>query len=95
MLAADDGSHAAHLAVALSDDRDRVMAHFAALGIETAVHYPVADPDQPAFAHGNARAGDSLPVTAGAVSRVVSLPCFPELTESEIAAVTAAIVALA
>lgn len=81
VLAADGAEHAAHLAVATTDRRDEVRAALEEAGVSTDVHYPVPDHRQPA-------AGDGptvpLPVTERAASRVLSLPCFPQMTPDEV-----------
>jgi dTDP-4-amino-4,6-dideoxygalactose transaminase len=82
VLPASGPEHAAHLAVAVSNDRDRVRASLTAAGVQTDIHYPVPDHRQPAFA--GEFAGVHLPVTEAASRRVFSLPCFPELTDDEI-----------
>jgi len=46
------------------------------------VHYPIADHRQPAWS--DEYADVRLPVTEHAVTHVLTLPCFPELTEHEI-----------
>jgi dTDP-4-amino-4,6-dideoxygalactose transaminase len=88
VLPAAEG-HAGHLAVGLSDERDAVRAALAAQGIQTDVHYPIPDHRQPAYA---AELADvSLPVTEWACDRVLSLPCFPELTDAEVERVCGAL----
>jgi dTDP-4-amino-4,6-dideoxygalactose transaminase len=81
-VARDREDCVAHLAVALVDDRERVRGTLEAAGIDTDVHYPVADHRQQAWSA--EYAGFSLPVTEHAVAHVVTVPCFPELTEDEI-----------
>jgi dTDP-4-amino-4,6-dideoxygalactose transaminase len=83
----------AHLAVALVTDRTAVRASLSAAGIATDVHYPVPDHQQPAWA-GDAR-GTTLPVSEYASEHIVTLPCFPELTDPEVDMVCEAIRALA
>ncbi len=68
-----------HLAVILAEDRDHVRAALDAAGIGTDVHYPVADYEQPAW-----RADVRLPVTEHAVEHVLTVPCYPELTDAEV-----------
>jgi dTDP-4-amino-4,6-dideoxygalactose transaminase len=82
MLPVAGEDHVAHLAVALTADRDEVVAMLAAAGVRTDVHYPVPDHCQPAFA--DELAPVSLPVTEETAGRLISLPCFPELTDDEI-----------
>jgi aminotransferase EvaB len=74
--------YVAHLAVVVTEDRERVRAALEAAGIGTAVHYPIADHRQAAWAE--EYEGVHLPVTEHAVEHVLTLPCFPELTEDEV-----------
>jgi dTDP-4-amino-4,6-dideoxygalactose transaminase len=73
---------AAHLAVVVVDERDSVRAALAAEGVGTDVHYPVADHRQPVW--GDRHADVRLPVTEEAVDRVLTIPCYPELTDEEV-----------
>lgn len=80
-----------HLAVVWCNTaRDAVAAALAARGVATAVHYPVPDHHQPALAGLGLRA-TPLPVTERAVQHVLTVPCFPELTDDELELVTAAL----
>ncbi len=79
---ADPDSHVWHLFVVLVPDRDRFRSALDASGVATGVHYPLPIPYQPAFAHLGYRRGD-FPVTEDVMSRCVSLPMFPELTEEQ------------
>ncbi len=86
-----DGS-VGHLAVALCDDRDGMKAHLAARGIATEVHYPILDVDQPAWqALPQRTAPGGLPVSRRSVSRLLTLPCFPQLDDDEVDRVCAAL----
>ena len=78
-VSSDGEDFVGHLAVILAEDRERLAAALKAAGIGTDVHYPIADYDQPAW-----RTGVRLPVTDHAVAHVLTVPCFPELTEDEI-----------
>ncbi|MEP7192052.1 MAG: aminotransferase class V-fold PLP-dependent enzyme [Actinomycetota bacterium] len=82
MLPVGGVDHAGHLAVGLTPRRDHVVATLAAAGVRSDVHYPVPDHLQPAFAHDFAHL--SLPVTEESAAMVISLPCFPELTDREV-----------
>ena len=75
----DGEDFVAHLAVIVAEERDRVRAALEGAGIGTDVHYPVADYDQAAW-----RADVSLPVTDHAVEHVLTVPCYPELTDDEV-----------
>jgi dTDP-3-amino-3,4,6-trideoxy-alpha-D-glucose transaminase len=70
-----------HLYVTRSPRRDELRDALTRAGIETAVHYPVALSDQPAFA--GARRGHSLEASETASGEVVSLPCYAHLTRDE------------
>jgi dTDP-4-amino-4,6-dideoxygalactose transaminase len=83
---------ATHLCVARAPDRAGLVAALAAAGIGTAVHFPVPDHVQPAVAARRFRAGP-LDHTLRACDEVVSLPCFPELTDAEIDRVVDAVAA--
>ena len=80
VLPADGPDHVAHLAVVVTNDAADLASHLAAAGVQTAVHYPIPDHRQPALG------GESafLPVTESLTGRVLSLPCFPELTDAEV-----------
>jgi dTDP-4-amino-4,6-dideoxygalactose transaminase len=70
--------------------RDALAKHLAAAGIGTAVHYPAPIPAQPLFRALGYAAGD-FPCAWAASREVLSLPCFPELTDGEVDAVLDAI----
>ena len=76
---ADGEEFVGNLAVILATDRDRTRSALAAAGVGTDVHYPRADYDQPAW-----RSGERLSVTDHAVEHVLTVPCYPELTEDEV-----------
>jgi len=82
VLPAVGDGHAAHLGIVVTDDRQALQAHLAALHVRTDVHYPVPDHRQPAWA---AQYADiDLPVTQALAGSVLSVPVFPELTATEI-----------
>jgi aminotransferase EvaB len=82
VLPAEGEDHVGHLAVGLTPRRDEVVAALAASGVRTDVHYPIPDHKQKAFAQEFAQV--SLPVTEEAAAQLISLPCFPELTDAEV-----------
>lgn len=82
ILPVDGEDHVGHLAVGLTPSRDDVMRALEAAGVGTDVHYPVPDHRQPAFAEEFADV--ILPVTESTSQQLVTVPCFPELTESEV-----------
>lgn len=82
--------HARHLYVVQVDERDAVAARLAESGIETGVHYRYPLHQMPAFATARV-AATGLPNTERHCARVLSLPLHPLLTESQVAAVCAAL----
>jgi aminotransferase EvaB len=88
-----DARYVAHLYVIRSQVRDQLRAALAARGIATDIHYPVPDHLQDA-ARGTPSAAAHLPVTTTAASEILTLPCYAELTDSEISAVVEALQAL-
>ncbi|MCX7302989.1 MAG: DegT/DnrJ/EryC1/StrS family aminotransferase [Hyphomicrobiales bacterium] len=81
-----------HLAVALSDDRDGFRASLSQRGVASEIHYPILDTDQPGWVALPRREGPAgIPVSRKNASAIVSLPCFPGMTEAEIDRVVAAI----
>jgi len=71
-----------HLFVVQAPRREELRQHLDSLGIGTDVHYPTPDHMQPIL---RARfEGLRLPVTEQACQLVVTLPCFPELTDAEV-----------
>lgn len=86
-------SYVAHLYVIRSQARDKVRAALKAWGIATDIHYPVPDHLQDA-ARGTSAAAAQLPVTEQAAREVLTLPCYGELEDGEIATVVGALQAL-
>lgn len=72
--------HVAHLAVVVCQDRDSLRAHLEHRGIGTAVHYPLLDHQQPAWEFQNV----NVPVSDHMAGRVLTIPCFPTMTDDEI-----------
>jgi len=71
----------AHLYVVRVEDRVRFSEGLKEKLISTDIHYPIADHKQPAY---NVKTGFSLEETELACNRVISLPCFPGLTDEEV-----------
>jgi dTDP-4-amino-4,6-dideoxygalactose transaminase len=69
-------------------DRAELARRLAEAGIATAVHYPLALPDQPALPE---LRGADVPNARYWASRELSLPMFPELTEPELDVVVDAV----
>jgi dTDP-4-amino-4,6-dideoxygalactose transaminase len=80
-----------HLYVIRSEQRDALRSRLEDAGVKTAIHYPWAISDQPAFE--SARRGDDLEVSTRAARQVLSLPCYAHLTQDEQERVVAALTA--
>jgi dTDP-3-amino-3,4,6-trideoxy-alpha-D-glucose transaminase len=86
-----DGSHAYHLCVFRHDRREHCREVLAAAGVGSAVHYPLALTQQPAYRH---LATSACPNSELWAAECISVPCFPEMTDSEVAVVCDALTAL-
>lgn len=77
--------HVYHQYVIRTDSREALREHLAGRKIETTILYPKLVCDHPVFASGPGGAGtpDDLPVARQAVSRLMSLPAHPGLTDPE------------
>jgi len=80
--------YVAHLFVVRARDRDELRAALKARGIGSEAHYPIPDHRQPIMA---SSARVHLPVTEAACRDVLSLPCYPGLSEAEVDAVIDAV----
>jgi dTDP-4-amino-4,6-dideoxygalactose transaminase len=89
VLPAEGSDHVAHLAVVVAEDREAVRAALEAAGVQTDVHYPIPDHWQKPFVA--EYAGTALAVTEERAGQILTLPCFPELTDAEIDRVCAAL----
>lgn len=82
--------YVAHLYVVRTPARESLRRHLTAHGIATDIHYPLLDLDQPSL-HGKCRSPEPLTVSVAATAEILSLPCYPELTDAEVARVCAAL----
>ena len=71
-----------HLYVVRVPDRQEMQASLRAAGIATGIHYPVPLHVQEAYRGLGYRQGD-LPITERTSAEIVSLPMYPQLTESQ------------
>ena len=85
----DATAHLAVVRVPKEIGRDRFQDGLTSMGIQTAIHYPILDCDQLGLPHPNKI--DQIPASRAAQGEIISLPCFPELTSSEVTAVITAI----
>jgi dTDP-4-amino-4,6-dideoxygalactose transaminase len=79
----EDTTHAFHLYVVRSSQRDQLRAFLNDRGIGTLVHYPVPVHLQPAYS-GRTSCGNGLPQTELAAHDVLSLPIYPELSDADV-----------
>ena len=79
----------AHHCVVVTDHRDQLASHLDSRGISSSVHYPFLVTEMPGIAAVPPLTG--VPVASSLRDRMLSLPCFPELTDDEIAHVVEAI----
>lgn len=77
--------HVFHLYVIRSAFRDSLKDHMLKQGVGTAVHYPLPIHLQPAYADARFHSGSGLEHTETACKEILSLPLYPELTESQVA----------
>lgn len=79
----EQAKHVYHLFVIRSKKRNALQAFLKEKGIQTLIHYPIPIHLQKAFRELGYRRG-ALPLTEQYAREVLSLPFFPEMTESEI-----------
>jgi len=73
--------YVAHLYVIRTARRDSLKRHLAEAGIPSDIHYPVPDYAQTSCRH--LFAGIDRTVTSQACTEVLTLPCFPEMSDAE------------
>jgi dTDP-3-amino-2,3,6-trideoxy-4-keto-D-glucose/dTDP-3-amino-3,4,6-trideoxy-alpha-D-glucose/dTDP-2,6-dideoxy-D-kanosamine transaminase len=84
-----DESYVAHLYVLRVSQRSSLQTHLRSYDITTDVHYPIPDHRQLIF--GDRFASISLPNTEQLAKEVLSLPCYPEMTDDEVQQVISAV----
>jgi dTDP-4-amino-4,6-dideoxygalactose transaminase len=75
--------HSFHLYVIRTEKRDELSAFLKENNIETAIHYPVALHNMEAYKYLN-HSPEDFPVANSYQDQILSLPMYPELTESQI-----------
>jgi dTDP-4-amino-4,6-dideoxygalactose transaminase len=80
--------HIYHVFTVRHPQRDALAKVLADLGVGTAIHYPRAVPEQPVFGED---AEGRWPQAWRAAREVLSLPCYPEMTDVEADGVVAAV----
>jgi dTDP-4-amino-4,6-dideoxygalactose transaminase len=86
-----NGTHVFHQYVLRAPDRAETQARLRALGVATAIHYPVPVHLQPAYRDRVAMGPARCRETERAAAEVFSLPMFPQLTNAQVEAVCAAL----
>jgi dTDP-4-amino-4,6-dideoxygalactose transaminase len=82
--------HVYHQFVVRVPHRDAVRAGLTAAGVQTGVHYPIPIHLQPAYRDLGYGLGD-FPVCEGAAADVLSIPIYPELTDTQAAHVASSL----
>jgi len=85
-----DLEHVYHLYVIQAEGRDRLLSELGARGIGAGIHYPVPIHLQEAYREFGFGPG-SFPVTEAVAKRVLSLPMYPEMSESDLRRVADAV----
>ncbi len=70
--------------------RDNLRSHLASRGIATGIHYPVPIHLTRAFQHLGYREGE-FPVSEGVMKKIISLPLYPEISESQVRYIVGAV----
>jgi dTDP-3-amino-3,4,6-trideoxy-alpha-D-glucose transaminase len=81
-----DPGHVYHLFPIRTRQRPALQTRLREAGVEAIAHYPIALPDQPAFA---ALGPEPCPVARQAAGEVLSLPLYPRLREEDVVRVAA------
>jgi dTDP-4-amino-4,6-dideoxygalactose transaminase len=79
----DAADHVAHLCVVRSKERSALRAFLAARQIGTDIHYPIPDHRQKAVI-GMWVERDKLTETEASMDEILTIPCFPEMTDAEV-----------
>jgi len=89
-LWSNDQGSVGHLAVVACSERDKLINHLNDRQIDTSIHYPILDVDQVAW-RGEVTLIDDIPNTRQLNNQIVTLPCFPSMTNEEIIRVSNAL----
>lgn len=81
--------YVAHLYVVRALDRHGLQSHLRSRGIASDIHYPLVDYQQPAF--GTTAPERRNPVAEQACKEILTLPCFPEMSDGEVSAIIDAV----
>jgi dTDP-4-amino-4,6-dideoxygalactose transaminase len=83
-------ANVAHMVIMRTPHRDAVRQALAKAGIASDIHYPVLDCDQTSQ-RGLPGRKLPLPISERAKDEILTLPCYPELTNSQVGTVIAAV----
>lgn len=86
----DPGQHVHHLYVVRTDERDALMAHLDAHSVDSLIHYPIPAHEQTSLTT-LGRDPRGLTNAESHARTCVSLPCHPQLTDSDVERVIAAV----
>ncbi len=86
-----ESAHVYHLYVVSCEDRDGLRQHLMKHQVLAGVHYPVAAHRHGGYASRVSISSTGLARTDRLVDRIISLPIYPELTDSEVEQVIAAV----
>lgn len=89
--ACETDTHVYHLYVVRSDERSGLMAHLAADGIGSAIHYPLPVHRQAGYADAVIVPSGGLPETEALTGQIFSLPIYPELADADVDRVIASV----
>lgn len=81
-VVAPNATSAWHLYIIRAPQRDALLQFLKEHGVEAGIHYPVPLHLQPAYADLGYRRGD-LPITEAVADTCLSLPLYPEMTETQ------------
>jgi dTDP-4-amino-4,6-dideoxygalactose transaminase len=82
-------NYVSHLFVIRTKNRKSLIDHLSQRGIGTDIHYPVPDHMQEPYRVENFNV--TLPITERICKELITIPCFPELADSEIDKICTAI----
>lgn len=92
IIGSQDSDFVAHLAVLVApnaESRANAISTLSEYGVATSVHYPVLDYEQVAWADLNSRS--KCPVAEDLAGRIITVPMYPSLADSEVSVVAAAL----
>ena len=84
LISSQDKNFVGHLAILVTPSRDSDAALLQAEGISTGTHYPLLDPEQPAWSQLEKQWKSLIPNATNLNTQILTLPCFPTMTEDEI-----------